>query len=221
MGLDVVELVMEVEEAFDVQIPDSSAAGVTTLGQLHALVKELSVPRPSGACATHVAFNTLRRAISPKAGRAACEPDAPMSELMSPDEWRRYWRPLEIAARLRLPPLESPRWFANGSIAGTGVAAVGGFWAYGPVAGIALALGAGVVFSRIGQARLDKPAAPTFGEFCRSVAERNYGRLTRTRARWRDDEALEVLKGIMAFQFGVPREAMSPDLPLDPDAFPR
>jgi|HubBroStandDraft_3_1064219.scaffolds.fasta_scaffold559946_2 hypothetical protein len=43
MGLDSVELVMKVEEHFDITIPDDHASQLTTVGKLHAwVVDELS-----------------------------------------------------------------------------------------------------------------------------------------------------------------------------------
>jgi acyl carrier protein len=43
MGLDTVEIVMAVEEAFEVEIPDAAAAQIFTVGELHAfLVAELA-----------------------------------------------------------------------------------------------------------------------------------------------------------------------------------
>jgi len=39
-SLDAVELVMELEEEFDVNIPDTAADGVKTVGQIIAVVKD-------------------------------------------------------------------------------------------------------------------------------------------------------------------------------------
>lgn len=42
MGLDTVELVMAIEEGFDLEIPDEQAARIVTVGDMHAyLVSEL------------------------------------------------------------------------------------------------------------------------------------------------------------------------------------
>jgi acyl carrier protein len=40
MGLDTVELVMKVEETFDLEIPDVVAAKLATVGQLHSYLVE-------------------------------------------------------------------------------------------------------------------------------------------------------------------------------------
>lgn len=40
MGIDIVELVMEAEEEFEIQIPDQIAAGVTTAGELSELIRQ-------------------------------------------------------------------------------------------------------------------------------------------------------------------------------------
>jgi acyl carrier protein len=43
MGLDTVELVMAVEEAFELEIPDAAAEKMLTVGDMHAfLVSEIS-----------------------------------------------------------------------------------------------------------------------------------------------------------------------------------
>lgn len=40
MGIDIVELVMEAEEEFEIQIPDQIAAGVATAGELSDLIRQ-------------------------------------------------------------------------------------------------------------------------------------------------------------------------------------
>ncbi len=40
MGLDIVEIVIEVEEAFDIRIPDDRAGQMTTVGDLYDLMIE-------------------------------------------------------------------------------------------------------------------------------------------------------------------------------------
>jgi acyl carrier protein len=40
MGIDIVELVMEAEEEFEVTIPDAIASGVETAGELSEVIRE-------------------------------------------------------------------------------------------------------------------------------------------------------------------------------------
>ena len=42
MGLDVVELVMDIEREFSVELPDDRLNGVRTVGELYALVAEMA-----------------------------------------------------------------------------------------------------------------------------------------------------------------------------------
>jgi acyl carrier protein len=63
MGLDSVELVMKVEEHFDITIPDDQASQLTTVGKLHAwVVGELSRLNRGKIDSTTV-FDELRELI--------------------------------------------------------------------------------------------------------------------------------------------------------------
>jgi hypothetical protein len=44
MGLDVIEMVMEVESAFGIDIPDADAARLTTVGALYDYVARQTAP---------------------------------------------------------------------------------------------------------------------------------------------------------------------------------
>lgn len=67
MGLDTVELVMSVEEHFDIAIPDDVASMLVTVGSLHAfVVSELQrIHRPRDA---EVVFAELREIIVDQLG---------------------------------------------------------------------------------------------------------------------------------------------------------
>lgn len=71
MGLDTVELVMDIEREFDIKISDDDATNITTVGALIRYVarrKDLQVdevcePEPLSYCATASAFYSLRRLL--------------------------------------------------------------------------------------------------------------------------------------------------------------
>ena len=68
MGLDIVEYVMNVEEAFGVMIPDADAERIRTVRMLVDYLHDRAfVPAP-GACLTQRAFYHLRRAVDGRAG---------------------------------------------------------------------------------------------------------------------------------------------------------
>lgn len=68
MGLDSVELVMKVEEHFDIEIPDEVASTLETVGLLHEFVyHELRRGKRTGVGYTQV-FDELREIICAQLG---------------------------------------------------------------------------------------------------------------------------------------------------------
>jgi acyl carrier protein len=64
MGLDSVELLVEVEEAFDTPVPDAAAAVMKTPGDLFDFLSGAGFKSvPVGPCLSQAVFNRLRRAI--------------------------------------------------------------------------------------------------------------------------------------------------------------
>ncbi len=65
MGLDTVELVMEIEDAFSIKIPDDEASHMVTAGDVFDyIVAKTSVTTNSSVCLSAVAFYSLRRAAN-------------------------------------------------------------------------------------------------------------------------------------------------------------
>jgi acyl carrier protein len=63
MGLDSVELVMKVEEHFDITIPDDQASLLTTVGKLHAWVVDELLRLNRAEINSTVVFGELRELI--------------------------------------------------------------------------------------------------------------------------------------------------------------
>lgn len=65
MGLDSVELLLAVEDAFQIHIEDHEAGGVSTVGDLYNLVVTKLQGQDSKRCLTSAAFYRTRRGSSP------------------------------------------------------------------------------------------------------------------------------------------------------------
>ena len=78
MGLDSVELVMKVEEHFDLSIPDADASTLVTVGMLHGWVvnelRRLGRPNVDSAVVFHELRDLICRQLGIKAERVV--PDA-------------------------------------------------------------------------------------------------------------------------------------------------
>ena len=64
MGLDSVELIMEFEKAFGIEIPDRDAEQLTTVGSVHEYIYKRIAPLKSNHCITQIIFYKLRRYCS-------------------------------------------------------------------------------------------------------------------------------------------------------------
>ena len=112
MGLDVVELVMRVEEEFEIAIADEEASQLETVGQLHLCVLTklgLTSPNP---CLSSATFYQLRRAMLPLSGvaRSDVRPTTPTELLLPASNRRAHWSELSQTLGAKLPALKRPRW---------------------------------------------------------------------------------------------------------------
>lgn len=119
MGLDTVELVIEVEEEFNIKIGDRDAEKILTVGQLHDYIVERLPPNspwnvtPAGQltatepCLTAAAFYRLRRAFAEVSGHARCaiRPTTPIHERIPAWGRRKLWKHARQKLGLKLPCL--------------------------------------------------------------------------------------------------------------------
>jgi hypothetical protein len=98
MGLDGVEFVMAVEEAFGLAIPDKDAHGLTTPGHLVTYLERRLVAG-QGACLEQRAFHALRRAGMAVLGlpRARLRPETRWDDVLPVEKRRRAWKLLHRA----------------------------------------------------------------------------------------------------------------------------
>lgn len=120
MGLDTVELVMEVEETFGIAIPDADAEKIATVGALHRyVVAKLGLdasPRARSRCPSQAAFHRLRRALVEGLGveRSIVRPDSTMAVLVAARGRKDAWSRFEQALGVPLPRLVRPAGLVNG-----------------------------------------------------------------------------------------------------------
>ncbi|MCA9244482.1 MAG: acyl carrier protein [Phycisphaerales bacterium] len=129
MGLDVVEAVMEIEERFDVSLPDEEVSQMNTVADLAALVfRRVAQRLPPRHCAQLTAFYHLRRLLIAEAGvtRRDVRPDVALGRLL-PRRRRDIWTRIRaIEADLPALELRSPwrpvlRVIRNGTLTLAGV----------------------------------------------------------------------------------------------------
>lgn len=104
MGLDGVELVMEIEDRYGIRLPDKACGEVRTVADVAALIVA-HLPKYEGRCPTARAFYEFRQCAMThgKVMRQAVRPKARLDELFTWGRWGR-WRAMR-AANPALPGL--------------------------------------------------------------------------------------------------------------------
>ena len=116
MGLDSVELVMALEEAFGVSIANEEAEALTTPRAVIDLLFTKLQQTDARTCQTQRAFYLLRRGVMTQFGRPRDQVtlDLPIRSLMSPRAERLAWPALGRAVSARTwPALDRPAWMVR------------------------------------------------------------------------------------------------------------
>jgi acyl carrier protein len=115
MGMDIVEMIMEIEEEFGIQIPDRDAERIRTLGDLHQYLLRWRGAVAEGACLSSATFYRARRALCGLLGRErrSIAPCTPLEELLPASGRRRFWWHFQNAmAPFTIPELRRPTWLS-------------------------------------------------------------------------------------------------------------
>ena len=107
MGLDTVELLLAVEETFQIHLEDAEAGRVATVDDLHRLVLSKLQGQSSGVCLTGVAFYRTRRALVDSLGvdRRQVRTWTPLELLLPRHGRREKWRSIQLLLKYKLPDL--------------------------------------------------------------------------------------------------------------------
>ncbi len=115
MGLAIVELIMAVEDRFQVRITDEEAEQMRTVGDLYTLIiQQMEACTPAARlafpCPSSVAFYRTRRALMAICGapRSAVRPDSRLEDLLPLPRRQHAWQEIGQALALSLPYLQRP-----------------------------------------------------------------------------------------------------------------
>lgn len=241
MGLDTVELVMEVEETFDISIDDRDAEEIVTLGDLHRyVVARLALKdRKIHPCPTAAVFYRLRRALMAVVpiDRRRIRPASRVEDFVPAGRRREVWEALGRQLHFVVPPLVFPP-VMRGAIAAVVLAGALLAWSllacivlrgerFGTLAApVWLLLINGPLVVWVGTCRLVRPCATalpagceTLGGTVETLVRMNYGRLDlREATAGRDDQAVwEAVRAIVAEQTGVKAEELTKDMSFTDD----
>ena len=220
MGLDGVELLLAVEDAFQIHIEDHEAGGVYTVGDLYNLVVTKLQGQDSKRCLTSAAFYRTRRGIMDTLGvdRRQVRPSTPLEAILPRDGRREKWRRIQEAMKLKLPDLQHPGWMQLTFLT-IGVALTLSPGIYGKVGfgWIALLFFLGLVIGGL-LIRLSPPLAVAFpfhdatvGDLARDVLAINHARLVAEIGSWNKNDAWEALCRVIVMQTAVDREKIKPE----------
>lgn len=224
MGLDMVEVMMGIEEAFDIEIPDEEAARLNTVGKLYAWVLGRLYPDPPRRCTSSTIFYQARRALMDLCGvgRRTIVPSTRIEHLLPARRRRAEWQELSRRMGTRLPDLELPRWM-DWLLASLGLMLfLVCFAAYfiSPI-GVAIRYSlAGALFTWVAY-RLATPfticlppECATVGGTVQVLARFKHHVNVRTGKSWDPNDAWETLRRIIAEQLQAPLESVTPDADL-------
>ena len=217
MGMELVELAIEVEETFGFTIPDEDAAALDTVGKLYDYILERRFEGKEQGCLTSVAFYRLRRALMSVFGvaRDDIRRSLDLAEII-PRRRRQRWSGLQAALGLRLPSLVRPAWVTAAATALALALAIGAPTVLAAKSGDArafwlvpwmLGLAAYVFY------RATKPLAVAFQSnsatvagLTKSIVLRNYGAISDACQRANREEVWDTLRTLIAGQLGVRRD---------------
>jgi len=224
MGLDTVELVMEIENAFSVSIPDDEAGQMQTAGDVFQyLLANVDVDVSSkSSCLSAATFYALRSAARELGATDRLRP-GDSTEILFPESNRRiFWAKLQEASGLRLPALCRPEWMVStGLLTAFAFAALCGVYVFRLTDSVAamcvVATLAGLaifaVLEKLSRLHAVHPSwkIPRLRELAQIALSLNYANISKRCDATSEKDVWLALKGLIGYQLGVPTEAITPD----------
>jgi acyl carrier protein len=223
MGLDAVEIIMEVEDAFDVHIPDDKATEIVTVGDLYDYIIELKrdAVSPRNVCLSAATFYRIRRAVCAELGLTSrsVRPRTTLDSTLPKMRRRSFWTELQTAIDLKLPRLARPKWIVA-IAAGLSIAAstwigflVSREWGHNAAvaAFMVTVFGTGLLAEIITSPFRTqfRPAFSTYRGLSHVVLAYNYATLSQQFNSWNPTDVWEAIKVIIVEQLGVRPEIVT------------
>ncbi len=222
MGLDTVELVMEIEEAFDISIPDDRASRMLTVGDVYDFVIEKTADSTitSSTCLTAMAFYELRRQLrSFGLAESGFRPKTRLDRVIPLVGRRSYWRALSSKMDLRFPRLVRPSWLTLLNcmlvailVAASFLVSARPYLETGIVVSLVVGIASGAVLLFLTNpfAIYPAPACTTIRDLVTNLVALNYNKLASRYASRNPTDIWNALQGIVAEQLGIERSAVVP-----------
>ncbi len=234
MGLDLVELILEVEESFEIKLPDDRASEIQTVGDLYQLILELhgtsvAARETRKVCLSAATFREIRRGLHKELPIATgrLRPSDRLESILPRSFRGDLWITLDKSLDLRLPKLVRSRRVTLLLLVLTVIFAAAGGAAAWEVVGfgwVAVASSACGLVAAAGVFWLTKPLAihprasfSSFRGLTEDVLARNFGELSRRFQASSPADVWNALKTIFVAQLGVTAERVKPEARLIAD----
>ena len=127
MGLDSVEILMEVENVFGIQIPNKIAEKIITVGDFQNVVWELVKGRESNKCTSQSLFYKLRESFSNQfeIPKSSINLETKLNNIIPGDNRRKFWFSIASSNELRFPELVLQKPYSK-FLTAIGVSTIGG-----------------------------------------------------------------------------------------------
>ena len=218
MGLDSVELVMSVEDAFQINISEEEASKIRTVGEFYDVVRsKLAIKDDEGwgRCLTSTAFYRVRRAMVEvlRIDRRKITPKTELSVLLPTPQRRENWGRITRAASLKIPKLGYNSGvillkFAILMAVGTAL----GLLQYLGIVGLTIvSFIAALVMAKFTPALLISLPASTVGALAEQIYLANVKQLSEGNGGLNEREVWDALTKIIIQQLGVKPEEVTPE----------
>jgi len=220
MGLDIVELFMAVEDAFQIHIENEEAEKAGTVGALHELVIAKLQGQDSKRCLTSAAFYRTRRGIVGALGidRREIRPSTPLDTILPTNSRRAKWLRIQMGMNLKLPDLQHSGWMTLdllfvGVVSAFAAGMVGRVrypW-FVLLFFLGLIIGGFLIKLSPGLALAFPNHDATVGDLTRDVLAVNHASLLTEVGGWNNKDVWETLCRVIVKQTSVAREDITPE----------